>query len=838
MLTSIPTSLTFITLPQTLAAGAQSGTIKVELLNQLGQPMAALANTVVTLSGPGMAFQSFPGNTPITSVTILKGASTASFKFDDTVAGSDTLTAASAGLKSALQAETIVAGAPTQIVISPPTKQPVIAGVVTPISIKLEDQFGNLAAAGTTSHVVTITRTPHGPTYTVTTGTVNGEDVALFSSSTTAQFFASATSTTPITSIVIPKGSTGVTVYYKDLTPGMSVVTVDTANLGSFSETETVTEGASQIVFANAPQTFTAGVLTTANLLTVELKAADGTVAFATTPVVVMLSSTSGTGSFHDAAGDAPAITSVTIGVGMSTASFTYSDTTAGTPTLTAASSPLTSAMQTETVVAAAATHFGFTTSSTTFPEITPSPTITVTQEDQFGNPVAAGAGGQVVMLSTSSATGTFQNPSAGPGNVTSVTIPANSTSASFTYTDTTPGNYTLTAHASSGPVFSSTLNVTVTAAASQITLSPAAISETAGVKSSAITVTLRDSNGLAVNATTNLTVDLSSTSATGEFLDASNNVITSVVIPAGSSSATFFYSDTTAGNASLTGVETTDGFTSNSVLATTVAAAPTQVVFVTSSPQSVLAGNPLTVTVQLEDQYGNAAPAQGTAQNVLLSDGGNGGTFSPSATLTFPVAGSASQTVTYTNTTPGTYTLSLISANGLTDTSTLTVNVVSNINPVSITNFSFETPVTASSTDLTGTTNNGWTYGGTGSSGVSLADQPSPQSAFFTAAPPDGSQGAYMFTGATISQTLTFPAGTYTLSFWMIEPTNIAGTASISVLVDGNQVLAPTPPASTNSWNQVTTSSFTVTGGTHTIEFVSSGVAFTVASIDDVTIS
>ena len=297
------------------------------------------------------------------------------------------MTASSGTLKAALQAETITAGAATQVVILPPTAQPIIAGVATPISIKLEDQFGNIAAAGTSSNVVTITRTPHGPTYTVTTGVTSGQELSLFSTSTTAQFFSTATSTTPITSIVIPKGSTaGATVYYKDLTPGVSTVFVDGANVGSTFENETITEGASQVVFTNAPQTFTAGALSTTNALTVELKAADGTVAFATSPVTINLTTTSGTGTFHDAAGDPATITSVTIGTGLSTATFTYSDTTAGTPTITATSVPLTSASQTETVKAAAATHFTFTTSSTSFPEITPSPTITITMRDQFGN--------------------------------------------------------------------------------------------------------------------------------------------------------------------------------------------------------------------------------------------------------------------------------------------------------------------------------------------------------------------------------------------------------------------------------------------------------------------
>ena len=65
MLTSIPTSLLFITTNQTVAAGAQSGTVKVELLDQTGKAMNATTNTVVNLAssdGVKNVFQSFPGN--------------------------------------------------------------------------------------------------------------------------------------------------------------------------------------------------------------------------------------------------------------------------------------------------------------------------------------------------------------------------------------------------------------------------------------------------------------------------------------------------------------------------------------------------------------------------------------------------------------------------------------------------------------------------------------------------------------------------------------------------------------------------------------------------------
>lgn len=834
MLSGTPTSLTFITLNQSLVAGTQSGTVKVELLNQTGQAVAATANTVVTLTSSDVhnVFQSFPGNAVIGTVTILKGASTASFKFTDTHAGTDTITASSAGLKSALQAETITAGAATQIVIAPPTAQPVVAGVATPISIQLEDQFGNLAAAGTTSHVVTITRTPHGPTYTVTTGTVNGEDVALFSSSTTAQFFASASSTTPITSIVIPKGSTGVTVYYKDLTPGTSTVTVDTANLGSFSETETIVEAASQIVFVTPPQTFTAGVLTTANKLTIQLEAANGDITTAVTPVTVTLKSTSGTGTFHDAAGDAATITTVVIAAGQSSATFTYADTMAGTPTITASSAPLTAATQTETVVPNVVSKLALSPSSVTFQTDGMSPTITVTEEDQFGNAVAAGASGQSIALHSNSGTGIFEDSN---GLATSsVLIQPNSSSAVFTYSDTTPGTHILTITAT-GLGISAMMTAKVNpVAATQISITPPANNfEPAGSPSDPFTVTLLDASGVPTTAAHDVTINLHSNSTTGTFQDSGNNTVTSITILAGNSSATFSYTDTAAGTPTLTATDITDGFAAVTTTTTVTSAAATQAVFVPSATQTVNAGDAFVGSVVLEDSSGNVVPAT-TTQSVAISDGGGGGTFTPATQVLTFAPGSSSQTFTYTNSTPGMYTLTL-SSGTLTTTSALTINEVTA--PSTLVNGSFEFPQTATAQSLEGTTSNGWTYGGTQNSGVSTVNQPFPSAAYFITTPPAGSQAAYMFAQSTISQTINITTtGTYTFTFYTIAPVNLT-TATVQLFLDSTAISTPITPVNTLGWTKETFSA-TVTAGSHVLQFSASGVVGSVVSIDDVSIT
>ena len=75
------------------------------------------------------------------------------------------------------------------------------------------------------------------------------------------------------------------------------------------------------------------------------------------------------------------------------------------------------------------------------------------------------------------------------------------------------------------------------------------------GVKTGAMSVALDGNDGNAVQAPAGgMQLSLTSTSATGTFYDASGSaVVTSVTVPAGSSTATFQYADTTVGTPTLT---------------------------------------------------------------------------------------------------------------------------------------------------------------------------------------------------------------------------------------------------------------------------------------------
>ncbi len=109
-----------------------------------------------------------------------------------------------------------------------------------------------------------------------------------------------------------------------------------------------------QIAFTTAAQSLAVGLTSTA--ITVELKDQLGNVVDVPTGgLSIILASSSAHGMFLDANGNA--ISSITLGADTATATFFYNDTAAGTPTLTASASGLTSATQKETVTGGESTY-------------------------------------------------------------------------------------------------------------------------------------------------------------------------------------------------------------------------------------------------------------------------------------------------------------------------------------------------------------------------------------------------------------------------------------------------------------------------------------------------
>ena len=174
-----------------------------------------------------------------------------------------------------------------------------------------------------------------------------------------------------------------------------------------------------------------------------------------------------------------------------------------------------------------------------------------MTMLDAYGNPATTAAA--VTLKTSDTSTGSFRN-SANTATITRITIAAGSSSATFLYKDTKAGSAVLTA--SSGTLTAATQGETITAAAaSQLAFTSAAPTLTTGVPSGAITVELRDAFGNVVNAANETTVTLATSAASSGVFLSSDGVtrIVSVVIAAGSNSASFLYKDSKAGSATLT---------------------------------------------------------------------------------------------------------------------------------------------------------------------------------------------------------------------------------------------------------------------------------------------
>jgi len=167
-----------------------------------------------------------------------------------------------------------------------------------------------------------------------------------------------------------------------------------------------------------------------------------------------------------------------------------------------------------------------------------------------------------------------------------------------------------------------------------KIVFATAAQMITAGEASAVMTIQTQDASSNPVNVPSDMTITLSSTSGTGKFsLSASPwSDITSVTITAGSSIASFYYKDTTAGTPTITASESpSQGWVDAAQEQAVNPAALAHFTFNTiSSPQT--AGTAFSITITAKDQYENNVTSY-TGTN-RLSD--TTGTISPTSTGAF----------------------------------------------------------------------------------------------------------------------------------------------------------------------------------------------------------
>ena len=333
---------------------------------------------------------------------------------------------------------------------------------------------------------------------------------------------------------------------------------------------------------------------------------------------------------------------------GSGVATFSTTPLSAGSHTITAAYggdstfTGSTSSSVSQTVNAAAASKLVFTSTAVINAAGVASGTITVQQQDPYGNPNSTDPSRTATLSSSSTGTVTF--------NPTSLTIPNGSSTATFTYTDTKAGTPTITAASTSPSTITSATQVETVnaAAASLLVFTSTAVTATAGVASGAITVQRQDPYGNANTTDAARIVTLSSTSGgTVTFTPSS------LSIAPGSSSATFSYMDTQAGTPTITAASTSPSTITSATQQETVSAAPATKLVFTSTAVTMAAGVASSaITVQRQDQYGNTNTADATRTVTLSSTSGGTVTFTPSSLSI--TNGSSSATFTYTDTQPG----------------------------------------------------------------------------------------------------------------------------------------------------------------------------------------
>jgi Bacterial Ig-like domain (group 3)/Legume lectin domain len=123
---------------------AAQGPVSVVLEDSDGNPDVATADLTVNVqsSSAGGVFAVTSGGTPVTSVTIPAGSTSATFYYGDTQAGSPAITVSADGLASATQTETITPAAAASITLSPASAT-VTAGSSQTYQVEAYDAFGN-----------------------------------------------------------------------------------------------------------------------------------------------------------------------------------------------------------------------------------------------------------------------------------------------------------------------------------------------------------------------------------------------------------------------------------------------------------------------------------------------------------------------------------------------------------------------------------------------------------------------------------------------------------------------------------------------------------------------
>ncbi len=606
-----PAKLVFTTAPQTITAGDTSGLITLQLQDAYGNPATSGSDTTIALSSDGAV--TFVDATS-DQVTVPAGQSTVSFRATATTGGVYAITAAGTGLTSATQDLTVQWNAPVTIQLQNPTPVITLGEKTGPITVTLRDAYGNLTAGTVTlSSATGATFRDAGDTTDITQVTITGDPL-------NATFLATAaTAGSHTLTATSGQASTSTSLMVSDPSPTLAGVTLI---------------GPASVVAGQTSESFTLTLIGSDDLPFASV----GLTAFTLT---------------SDSGGSVTLPATVTVGDGESSVTFTYTDTMAGTWEIAATGDPGTAKHQID-VTADVPAKLVFTTAPQTIIAGDTSGLITLQLQDAYGNPATSG-GETTIDLS---AVGVTFRDDADSMSITQVTVPTGQSTVSFRATATTGGAHTITT-ASTG-LTGATQDLTVQVVPHHIALSGLA-EVTAGVPVE-LTLTVLDINGDPIALSEAATFGAS----TSESEPVTTFSPTAVAVAKDASSATFTYTDTKAGDKTITASDEVGTLGSATHALKVKPGSPASIHFITAPDDPTEPTDPVTIaagdtsgliTLQLRDAYGNVATSTSDTTISLSSD--NAITFlDVTGDQVIIPAGQSTATFRVTTSKPGEYQL------------------------------------------------------------------------------------------------------------------------------------------------------------------------------------
>jgi hypothetical protein len=573
------------------------------------------------------------------SITMQTGQSSTQFYLQDSAFHGSPITITASDSATLDQPDTGLTNGTTAVTV---TGQPVA-------TIEVTTPARTIQAGGVTNQIAVTVKKADG------TPAIQDGNTALQLVVGTGNFVATqSASASAIGSITPVQNSNTASFYYTGQQVGTFTMTIRLATNQSITATQSVTvtqQAPSVVQFTSTPQTIAAS--TPSAPITIVFKDSFGNTSPLQANDTLTLSSTCTTGAFSQSNTTWSPVTDIALSSGASSATFYYQDPAGGNCSLSAWVHSMPTATQSITInaVTAIPTTIRISGSQTDLVKGTDR-NFTVDLLDQFGNVIAASSP-TTIYFASSSQSGRF--------NTNSVVFGTGDTTKTVRYNDPQASSVTVTAKdqqaSTDDPqsMVDGTIAFTVVdGVATRTQVSPATATLHAS-EVQAMTISLENTNQLAVNATQPTSISLSSTDNSGTFYSdaAKTQIVTTITIPQGSSSVQFYYSQTRSGSPHITANGA--GLSASSATLTVLPYGSIDHLAFTNSAYT--GGNALeksqlgNFTITLYDAFNNIAPTPSPLTLYVSSD--NGGTVSNGGQITI-AAGQSTGTFTYSRPTSG----------------------------------------------------------------------------------------------------------------------------------------------------------------------------------------